>query len=86
MNLRQLFFKFSLKRNINKKIKKKIKRTVSVLCSCYVGFAFRVTLEDGTQWLVHKGDGYGILSQTVVVDARHMSKKWKVFQHEMCAT
>lgn len=41
------------------------------------GCAFRVTLEDGTKWLVHKGDGYGISSQTVVVDARHMSSKWK---------
>ncbi|KAK2855290.1 hypothetical protein Q7C36_007159 [Tachysurus vachellii] len=38
----------------------------------------RVTLEDGTKWLVHKGDGFGISSQTVVVDARHMSNKWKI--------
>ncbi|KAA0703416.1 hypothetical protein E1301_Tti006787 [Triplophysa tibetana] len=37
----------------------------------------RVTLDDDTQWLVHKGDGYGISSQTVAVDARHMSRKWK---------
>jgi len=41
------------------------------------GSAFRVTLEDGTKWLVHKGDGYGISTQTVVVDARHMSRNWK---------
>ncbi|XP_073728349.1 uncharacterized protein [Misgurnus anguillicaudatus] len=40
----------------------------------------RVTLGDGTTWLVHKGDGYGISSQTVVVDARHMSKKWKIVE------
>ncbi|XP_055067765.2 uncharacterized protein [Misgurnus anguillicaudatus] len=40
----------------------------------------RVTLEDGTTWLVHKGDGYGISSQTVVVDARHMSNKWKIVE------
>ncbi|XP_053496081.1 uncharacterized protein LOC128617082 [Ictalurus furcatus] len=38
----------------------------------------RVTLADGTMWLVHKGDGFGISSQTVVVDARHMSRHWKV--------
>ncbi len=42
------------------------------------GLAFRVTLEDGTKWLVHKGDGYGISSQTVVVAARHMAaNNWK---------
>ncbi|KAL6488937.1 hypothetical protein MHYP_G00026780 [Metynnis hypsauchen] len=40
----------------------------------------RVTLEDGTKWLVHKGDGYGISSQTVVVDARHMSTSWKIIE------
>ncbi|XP_052000141.1 uncharacterized protein LOC127656048 isoform X4 [Xyrauchen texanus] len=44
------------------------------------GPAFRVTLEDGTKWLVHKGDGYGISSQTVVVDARHMSNNWKIVE------
>ncbi|KAF7708401.1 hypothetical protein C0J45_3750 [Silurus meridionalis] len=38
----------------------------------------RVTLADGTKWLVHKGDGYGISSQTVVVDARHMSNTWTI--------
>ncbi|XP_056114427.1 uncharacterized protein LOC130090838 [Rhinichthys klamathensis goyatoka] len=40
----------------------------------------RVTLEDGTKWLVHKGDGYGISTQTVVVDARHMSSNWKIVE------
>ncbi|KAK7147189.1 hypothetical protein R3I94_009896 [Phoxinus phoxinus] len=40
----------------------------------------RVTLEDGTKWLVHKGDGFGISTQTVVVDARHMSSKWKIVE------
>ncbi|XP_067305714.1 uncharacterized protein [Pseudorasbora parva] len=40
----------------------------------------RVTLEDGTKWLVHKGDGYGISSQTVVVAARHMSNNWKIVE------
>ncbi|KAF4087445.1 hypothetical protein AMELA_G00070850 [Ameiurus melas] len=38
----------------------------------------RVTLADGTKWLVHKGDRFGISSQTVVVDARHMSNNWKI--------
>ncbi|KAM7382821.1 hypothetical protein PAMP_002528 [Pampus punctatissimus] len=37
----------------------------------------RVTLEDGTKWLVHKGDGYGRNSQTVVTDAQHMSSAWE---------
>ncbi|KAJ8290758.1 hypothetical protein GJAV_G00017130 [Gymnothorax javanicus] len=40
----------------------------------------RVTLDDGSQWLVHKGDEYGIKSQTVVVDAKHMSSKWKIVE------
>ncbi|XP_069051189.1 uncharacterized protein [Lepisosteus oculatus] len=40
----------------------------------------RVTLADGSKWLVHKGDGYGISSQTVVVDARHMSSKWEIIE------
>ncbi|KAJ8354249.1 hypothetical protein SKAU_G00218160 [Synaphobranchus kaupii] len=37
----------------------------------------RVTLADGSKWLVHKGDNFGVSSQTVVVDAKHMSNKWK---------
>ncbi|KAG7232908.1 hypothetical protein INR49_007976 [Caranx melampygus] len=37
----------------------------------------RVTLEDGSKYLVHKGDGYGRSSQTVVTDARHMSSAWE---------
>ncbi|XP_038160489.1 uncharacterized protein LOC119796142 [Cyprinodon tularosa] len=37
----------------------------------------RVTLDDGSQWLVHKGDNYGITSQTVATDVRHMSSDWK---------
>lgn len=36
-----------------------------------------VTTSDGNKYLVHKGDGYGINSQTVVVDANHMRNKWK---------
>ncbi|KAI9520288.1 hypothetical protein NQZ68_020189 [Dissostichus eleginoides] len=38
----------------------------------------RVTLADGSQWLVHKGNNFGISSNTVVVAARHMSNAWEV--------
>uniref|UniRef100_A0A3B4GFZ3 Uncharacterized protein n=1 Tax=Pundamilia nyererei TaxID=303518 RepID=A0A3B4GFZ3_9CICH len=37
----------------------------------------RVTLDDGSQWLIHKGGGFGLSSQTVVTDARHMSSAWR---------
>ncbi|XP_074540332.1 uncharacterized protein LOC141801253 [Halichoeres trimaculatus] len=40
----------------------------------------RVTLANGDQWLIHKGDNYGQSSQTVVVNAEHMSSKWKVVE------
>nr|XP_046256732.1 uncharacterized protein LOC124065402 [Scatophagus argus] len=40
----------------------------------------RVTLADGSPWLVHKGGNYGRSSQTVVTDARHMSSDWRVVQ------
>uniref|UniRef100_A0A8C4STE0 Uncharacterized protein n=1 Tax=Erpetoichthys calabaricus TaxID=27687 RepID=A0A8C4STE0_ERPCA len=40
----------------------------------------RVTLSDGSQWLIHKGSGYGKSSETVVVDAKHMSHEWKVIE------
>ncbi|KAJ8415769.1 hypothetical protein AAFF_G00403260 [Aldrovandia affinis] len=40
----------------------------------------RVTLADGSQWLVHKGDSFGKASNTVVVDARHMSSNWKIIE------
>ena len=36
-----------------------------------------VTTSDGSRYLVHKGDGFGKSSNTVVVDAKHMSKNWK---------
>lgn len=39
---------------------------------------FRVTLRDGSQWLIHKGKNFGISSQTVVVNARHMGNNWEV--------
>ena len=35
-----------------------------------------VTTSDGKKYLVHKGDGYGKSSQTVVTDAKHMSNAW----------
>ncbi|KAJ0065539.1 hypothetical protein NL108_013102 [Boleophthalmus pectinirostris] len=37
----------------------------------------RVTLCDGSQWLIHKGPGYGKDSETVVTSATHMSDRWK---------
>ncbi|KAM4601309.1 uncharacterized protein ACJ7VT_021080 [Polymixia lowei] len=40
----------------------------------------RVTLADGSRWLIHKGDGFGISSQTVVVNASHMSSDWTVVE------
>ena len=35
-----------------------------------------VTTKGGKDYLVHKGKGYGSSSQTVVVDAKHMSNRW----------
>ncbi len=46
--------------------------------SILYAYNYRVTTESGNQWLIHKGDGYGKSSQTVVVDAKHMSDDWKV--------
>ncbi|CAL8288219.1 unnamed protein product [Merluccius merluccius] len=40
----------------------------------------KVNLADGSEWLVHKGKEFGSGSQTVVVDARHMSPYWEVFK------
>uniref|UniRef100_A0A3B5B0V0 Uncharacterized protein n=1 Tax=Stegastes partitus TaxID=144197 RepID=A0A3B5B0V0_9TELE len=37
----------------------------------------RVTLADNSQWLIHKGNNYGISSDTVVSSARHMSSNWR---------
>lgn len=37
----------------------------------------RVTTDQGNQYLIHKGAGYGISSQTVVTDATHMSNQWQ---------
>ncbi|MEQ2215908.1 hypothetical protein XENOCAPTIV_007643, partial [Xenoophorus captivus] len=44
----------------------------------------QVTVDDGSQWLVHKGDRYGLSSQTVVTDARHMSPAWRVSEQQTC--
>ncbi|CAL8299327.1 unnamed protein product [Gadus morhua 'NCC'] len=41
---------------------------------------FVVTLEDGSRWLIHKGNGFGNSSQTVVVDVKHMSSDWKTIK------
>uniref|UniRef100_A0A672F307 Uncharacterized protein n=1 Tax=Salarias fasciatus TaxID=181472 RepID=A0A672F307_SALFA len=40
----------------------------------------RVTLADNSQLLIHKGDGYGISSQTVVTPAGEMSSQWSVME------
>ena len=40
----------------------------------------RVTTDKGNQYLVHKGSDFGKSSQTVVVDAKHMSNKWTVHE------
>ncbi|KAK1895840.1 Ribosome biogenesis protein ERB1 [Dissostichus eleginoides] len=47
-------------------------------CASHTGV--RVTLANGNLWLVHKGNNFGISSQTVVVAARHMSNAWEVFE------
>ncbi|CAI5661712.1 unnamed protein product [Oreochromis niloticus] len=44
----------------------------------------RVTLADDSQWLIHKGQGYGISSETVVTSAQHMSSDWKVSNFVRC--
>eukprot|EP00058_Branchiostoma_floridae_P026529 XP_002612020.1 hypothetical protein BRAFLDRAFT_86991 [Branchiostoma floridae] len=36
----------------------------------------RVTLEDGSKWLVHKGPGFDYGNQTVVTDTKHMGGRW----------
>uniref|UniRef100_A0A8C9XCU4 Uncharacterized protein n=1 Tax=Sander lucioperca TaxID=283035 RepID=A0A8C9XCU4_SANLU len=38
----------------------------------------RVTLGDGSKWLIHKGMNYGISSQTVVTRTHYMSSSWTV--------
>ncbi|KAL7393959.1 hypothetical protein ABVT39_018336 [Epinephelus coioides] len=38
----------------------------------------RVTLADGSKWLIHKGNNFGISSQTVVTSARNMGSGWRV--------
>lgn len=41
----------------------------------------RVTLGDGSRWLIHKGKNYGTSFQTVVTSAEHMSSEWRVNLH-----
>ncbi|KAI0235581.1 hypothetical protein LSAT2_013889 [Lamellibrachia satsuma] len=36
-----------------------------------------VNTADGRRFLIHKGKDYGVSSQTVVTDAKHMSPRWK---------
>lgn len=36
----------------------------------------KITLNNGQKFLVHKGNEYGDASETVVVDAKHMSSRW----------
>ena len=43
----------------------------------YILYFFRVTTSDGSEYLIHKGSSYGESDQTVVVDAKHMSKNWE---------
>ena len=43
----------------------------------------RVTTAAGEQYLVHKGPEFGKSSQTVVVDAGHMSSNWKVCVYKL---
>jgi hypothetical protein len=38
----------------------------------------RVEVEDNSKWLIHHGNDYGTAMDTVVVDAKHMGKTWKV--------
>lgn len=45
------------------------------------GCCYSVTLADGTQYLIHKGENYGDASNTVVTQARHMSTRWEVSLH-----
>ncbi|KAF1388537.1 hypothetical protein PFLUV_G00091290 [Perca fluviatilis] len=40
----------------------------------------RVTLEDGSQWLIHKGNINGADPQMLVTSADNMSSKWKTME------
>lgn len=57
----------------------KVMRPIRSLQSAYGPISHsgvKVTLEDGSQWLIHKGDT-GTDSQMVVTSAENMSSKWK---------
>lgn len=56
-------------------------RKMSCKYSCGHAMLFRLTLEDGSQWLVHKGPDYGGSGgDTVVTSASHMSGNWNVIR------
>ncbi|XP_078027412.1 uncharacterized protein LOC144464454 [Epinephelus lanceolatus] len=58
----------------------KVMRPIRSLQSAYGPISHsgvKVTLEDGSQWLIHKRDT-GTDSQMVVTSAENMSSKWKV--------
>ncbi|CAN9514470.1 unnamed protein product [Ophioblennius macclurei] len=56
----------------------RMKRPLGILNFSHSGV--RVTLGDGSQYLIHKGSGYGISSQTVVTPAENMSDQWRTIQ------
>ena len=35
------------------------------------------TTSNGHRWLIHKGNGYGKSSSTIITDAKYMSNRWK---------
>uniref|UniRef100_A0A3B3UFJ5 Uncharacterized protein n=1 Tax=Poecilia latipinna TaxID=48699 RepID=A0A3B3UFJ5_9TELE len=50
--------------------------TIGIISHCGVRSVKLKSME--TLWLIHKGGGYGVSSQTVVTDAQHMSSNWRV--------
>lgn len=39
-----------------------------------------VTTVTGKRWLIHKGFGFSKRSHSVIVDAKHMSNRWKLVE------
>ncbi|KAK7895436.1 hypothetical protein WMY93_020761 [Mugilogobius chulae] len=52
-------------------------RPLPVVAGILAHSGVRVTLCDGSKWLIHKGPDYGVLSETVVTRVRSM-KNWKI--------
>ncbi|KAK7912708.1 hypothetical protein WMY93_012919 [Mugilogobius chulae] len=52
-------------------------RPLPVVVGILAHSGVRVTLCDGSKWLIHKGPDYGVLSKTVVARVRSM-KNWKI--------